>query len=224
MDPFTLIRDRIEREAADSSSAHCDSLMNACEFMLRHTTALLVALLPKTEEIEAWRYRSEFDLLRSSGIGEWSSHLNDLVVGPYSHSLRAELQDTEHEGCIEELTRATKSAADHWMISVVKAIRSALKSLGEVPSTTEKVRLIEFFNEFPRLRNKMDAHGAPTSNTKAEIAKLLSPAVFQLFENFRILKIPFVRVDVQEGNRAPRIIDVVGESSQDDKNQIADDL
>ena len=62
MDPFVLIVDRLKRESVDSSSAHCDSLMNACEFMIRHMTAALIALLPKSEEIDSWRYRSEFEL------------------------------------------------------------------------------------------------------------------------------------------------------------------
>ena len=224
MDPFVLIADRIKREAVDSSAAHCDSLMNACEFMVRHMTASLIALLPKSEEIESWRYRSEFNLLRSSGIGDWSTQLNALLVGAHSHSLRSELQGTELEGCIEDLTRSAKGEADSWKISVVEAFRRSLLYLGEIPNGSKSVRLIEFFNEFPRLRNKMDAHGAPTSNDKAEIAALLSPAVTLLLENLSILKIPLVRIDVQGNDRAPRIIDVIGQSTQNDKNQIADDL
>ena len=224
MDPFVLIADRIKREAADSSSAHCDSLMNTCEFMIRHVTASLIALLPKSEEIENWRYRSEFDLLRSSGIGDWSTHLNGLVVGAHFQSLRNELHGTELEGCIEELTRSSKGELDHWKVAVVEALRNAFTYLGEIPNNSKSIKLIEFFIEFPRLRNKMDAHGAPTSNDKARIAELLAPAVALLFENLAILKIPLVRVDIQGNDRAPRIIDVIGESSTIDKNKIADDL
>jgi hypothetical protein len=224
MDPFLLIADRIKREAVDSSTAHCDSLMNACEFMVRHITATLIALLPKSEEIESWRYRSEYELLRSSGIGDWSTQLNGLLIGPHFFSLRNELQETEVEGCIEEITRASKGEADDWKVSVVEALRSSLNYLGEMPNGSKSIKLIEFFNEFPRLRNKMDAHGAPTSNDKGEIARLLSPAVKLLLENLAILKIPLVRVDIQGNDRSPRIIDVIGDSTQSDKNQIADDL
>lgn len=219
-----LIVDRLKRESADSSSAHCDSLMNACEFMIRHMTATLIALLPKSEEIDAWRYRSEFELLRSSGIGDWSNQLNGMVIGAYSQSLRNELHGTELEGCIEALTRASKGEADSWKVTVVSALRDALEYLGETPNSSKSIKLIEFFIEFPRLRNKMDAHGAPTSNDKARIAELLAPAVELLLQRLVILQIPLVRVDIQGHDRAPRIIDVIGESSQSDKSLIAEDL
>ena len=224
MDPFVLITDRLKREAIDSSSAHCDTLMNACELFIRHITATLIALLPKTEEFESLRYRYVFDLLRSSGIGDWSTKLNDLVVGPHFSSLRDELKDTDLEGCIEELTRSSKEQSDDWKVSVVKTVRSALDYLGEVPNSGKSIRLIEFFNEYPRLRNKMDAHGAPTSTDKANIGKLLEVAVTLLLANLKVLRIPMVKVEIQEYNRSPKIVDVIGDLTHSDRSKIADDL
>jgi tetratricopeptide (TPR) repeat protein len=146
------------------------------------------------------------------------------LLGAHFPLLKSEVLGTEVEGCIEEMTRPAKGEEDGWKVSVIEAFRSALIYLGETPNGSKSIKLIEFFNEFPRLRNKMDAHGAPTSNDKAEIAKLLSPAVTLLLEKLSILRIPLVRVDIQDNGRAPRIIDVIGESTQNDKNQIADDF
>ena len=224
MDPFVLIKDRLKREADASSSAHCDSLMNSCEFIIRHLTSTLIGLLPKSESTESLRYRAEFELLRTSGIGDWSKHLKELIVGQNFLILSPELNNSGLEGALEEITRVAPGDSDDWRADVVNSLRKALEYLEETPNQGKNVNLLEFFTEFPRLRNKMDAHGAPTSANKDHIASLLEPCVRLLLDQLRILKLPLVRVDFTSSNRAPRIIDVVGLSSSEDRDIIADVL
>ena len=209
------MQDRNTREKADSGSAYCDSLLNSCEFIIRHLSALLCASLPHSEAGESIRYRTEYELFRTSGIGDWSRHAQQLLAGPNFSLLTKEIPEGGLQGSLSIFTRPVKGHEDQWIVEVVIAFRNCLRIIGEEPNTSKSIKLIEFINEFPRLRNKMDAHGAPTSNEKSRIADELEVIVENLIVHVSILQLAIVRVDFskQSGIRDSRVLDVVGNES-----------
>jgi hypothetical protein len=217
VNPFDLIRDRVRREKSDSATAYCDTLLNTSEFLIRHLVAVLTAMLPPNEDSDVVRYRAEFELLRSNGIGDWSRQAQQYLAGPNFGTLSHELRGTEFEGSLELFTRILKGVEDEWAINAIAEFREALNYLGEKPNESKNLKLIEFVNEFPRLRNKMDAHGAPTSNDKAKIAGLLEGVVLGLLEHAKILNLPIVRIDFPKGigSGEPRVLEVVGSTNPD---------
>ena len=143
MNPFDLIRDRVRREKSDSASAYCDTLLNTSEFLIRHLVAVLTAMLPPNEDNESIRYRAEFELLRSDGIGDWSRQAQQYLAGPNYGTLSQELRGTEFEGSLELFTRILRGAEDEWAVIAITAFRDALDYLGEKPNESKNLKLIE---------------------------------------------------------------------------------
>lgn len=212
MEPFALLRDRLEREQVTSEVAHCDSLLNSCEMIIRHITAVACSVLPESEPGDAVRYRAEFELMRTSGIGDWSRLAQTLLAGPNYSMAAKRLEGGPFEGALSQLTRSAKTLNDDWIVTVIEGIRAALSMIGESPGQARSPKLMEFLYEFPRLRNKMDAHGAPTSEQKAAIAALLQGPVDSLMTNLTILQIPIVSIAFARNRtgQSPRILDVIG--------------
>lgn len=201
------------REQAASDAAYCDSLLNSCEFVIRHVTALLCSLLPESETGDSVRYRAEYELMRSSGIGDWSRQAQNLLAGPNYSLIASRLEGGPFEGALAQFSRLAKSLEDTWIVVVVEGLRAALSAIGETPSQAKSIKLMEFLHEFPRLRNKMDAHGAPTSDDKAVIAQLLEKPVSDLLANLALLKIPIVSITFARNrpDTPPKVLDVVGD-------------
>lgn len=224
MEPFELLRDRINREQAASEAAHCDSLLNSCEMVIRHLTALLCSILPESETGNSVRYRTEYELIRSSGIGDWSRQAQNLLAGPNYSLIAGRLEGGPFEGALAQFSRSAKSLDDTWIVALIEGMRQALSVIGEKPSDARSIKLIEFLREFPRLRNKMDAHGAPTSGDKAEIALFLEKPIGDLLTKLTLLKIPIVSIELAriDPDKAPKVLDVVGNEASGLRSRFED--
>lgn len=212
---------RLEAESRDSDAAFCDSLLKGGEFAVKHTTAVLLAAIPETEEAKKLKYRYTYRLLRADGLGDWSRVLGELLVGPTLAVLNSRLGRTRHG---ESLTRLVKKLdprveQDTWAIEAVKSIRAAIDFLGEEHAASinknRVAKFLEFSNQFPLLRNKMDAHGAPTANQKGEMAKLLRGGVDAVLGNLPTLQLPIVYIQAPRASSTNRmkVLDVVGDTS-----------
>jgi tetratricopeptide (TPR) repeat protein len=212
---------RIDAESRDSDAAFCDSLLKAGELVIKHTTAVLLAAIPENEESKALKYRYVYRLLRADGLGEWSRVLGELLVGPNLGVLNARFGLTPYG---ESLTRLVKKLdqrleEDSWALEAVASIRSATDFLGEEHEASHNksraARFLEFPNHFPLIRNKMDAHGAPTAIQKGQMASLLSSGISALLNNLPTLRIPIVYLQGPLASSTNRIraIDVVGDLS-----------
>lgn len=205
-----MITDRLRREEQDSSAAYCDSLLNTCEFVIRHLTSVLCAALPQTEEANETRYRAEYTLLRSSGIGDWARTCRDLLSGPNFQDISSQLAGVGIDLAL--FTRPARKDDENWIKESILALRRSLEVIGEMPNDSSSFKLIEFLNEFPRLRNKMDAHGAPTSFVKSQIATELEILVKNLLSRIPLLATEIVQARFQNARNSndTKVVDVVG--------------
>lgn len=216
-----MMLDRLIRESETSDAAMCDSLLKACEFAIRHSTAVLVASLPGSQEAGSLRYRMEYRLLRAASIGEWTRALSDLLVGPNLVQLNGRFRFSGFQDGLSSLVKKlnAQDPKDSWAISFSSGIRSALEHLEEVPAllgATKTAKFISALNEFSHLRNKMDAHGAPTAAVKGEVAAVLNSAVNELLTNLQTLKVPIVKITNPKMSRLNGVVahDVVGTASE----------
>lgn len=212
--------DRLERETAHSDAAMCDSLLKVCEFAIRHSTAVLVASLPAPNEAGSLRYRMEYRLIRAASIGDWTRALSEILVGPSLSQLNGRYRYSGFQDGLSRLVKKldTRDLNDSWAVEFSSAIERALEAIQEDPvssGATKNQKFIGAVNGFSHLRNKMDAHGAPTAAMKREVGEILAPAVRGLLEHLVTLKLPIVKIvspKVQRENGVA-VIDVVGESA-----------
>lgn len=219
MDPTKLILDRLDRERESSDTALCDSLLKACEFAIRHSTAILVASLPGSQEAGSLRYRMEYRLIRAASIGEWTRALSELLVGPNLAQLNGRYRFSGSQDGLSRLVKKldNRDSKDSWAINFSSGVSKALEHLEEVPSQKGGApKFVSALNQFSHLRNKMDAHGAPTAAIKGEVAAILNSAVYELLTNLQTLKIPMVKISNPKALRLNGVVahDVVGAASE----------
>ncbi len=89
--PVELMWARVKRAHEDSDTALLYDLLYAGEFVIRLTTAAVLAAIE--EDRDRHRYRLLHTLVRADGIGEWSRALDDALVGPASHHLLSAAKD-----------------------------------------------------------------------------------------------------------------------------------
>src|SRR5438874_11835238 len=86
---------RAERSKSDSDFTYFFSLLLAAEALVK--TAILGFVASLTDDPERNRYRIEHTLLRSDGLGDWARALDDLLTGPASQYLLAEVRTEQTE-------------------------------------------------------------------------------------------------------------------------------
>ncbi len=203
MNPIELMISRVESEAEVSTSAYCDSLLNGVEMITKHVAALLVALIAEDSASESARYRFEFELFRSSGIGDWANAVRLISVGSLHRQVAKASGDAGAPDAISQLTEKTREG--DWRYEVGEAIHRCVREVGEPIQPLKTLSLIDAFTILPVLRNKMDAHGAPTSATKARVATLLAPALELLWSRLDLLELPLVAVRSQPPDGRPSV-------------------
>jgi hypothetical protein len=82
--------------------------------LIRHLGGILVALLPTRSHRDV-RYRFEYDLIRASGVGVWSSAVQKIVVGNLHSTVAEEARRAE----LDIVQLSQKVQEDDWRFSVV---------------------------------------------------------------------------------------------------------
>ena len=188
--PLQEMARRIETERLDSDSAYCDSLMNALEQLIKHVAAVLTALLPADESGKNETYRWEYALFRTSSIGGWVSAVQRLAGGAFYSALSNQVDSIGYPNAIEQLTaRVVEKEWQHQATAAVAgALETATGSTGAMNPRT--ISLLSGLQTFVQLRNKLDAHGAPRSAQKADIASYLQYAYNLMVDNLDVLRVP----------------------------------
>ena len=197
MDSLAFLTDRIDRERASGDVALCDSAVDSCEGLIKHCAALLVASIP-SDPGRAERYLLEHRLIRSSGVGEWGRAIQMCAVGHLNPLVQPQLEEVD--ASLADLSQSVRSG--DWRHTAVCALDEALEIVG-VDVQRKKIRLLDFFTDFAKLRNKLDAHGAPDAATKARIGTALEPAARSVAENLMALQLPLVSVRKDAATGAP---------------------
>jgi hypothetical protein len=173
--PIALMSDRVGRSREESDTALFHDLLYAGEFLVRLTTASIVAAIE--DDRDRHRYRLQHKIVRADGIGEWSSVLDDALSGPASqHLVPAAKEDRRL------LTERVGSG--NWQYDAVRLLLEAQRNIdpGKLP-ISGKVPLRSWFTGFAELRNKTRGHGAPTATLCSKVSPQLEESIRLVREN-----------------------------------------
>jgi len=173
---------KIDTSKSDSDFAFFFNLLIAGEALTKLITLMITASLKK--DVDRHQYRILYGLVRTSGIGEWSRAIDDLLTGTASQHLPESMRVYQ-----AELTK--KTTKDEWQSQAVCELMEALKCLKiNLESIPEKKDLKLWFKLFTELRNKTRGHGATITTTASEMAFHLDKSLSIILENLSLLQVP----------------------------------
>jgi hypothetical protein len=155
--PVDMMLARVENaQLHDTDTALFHELMYAGEFVVKLTTAALVASID--DDRDRHRYRLLHSLVRADGLGEWSRALDDALNGPASSNLAAAAKEKDRRVFTERLGPGS------WQYEAVSLLQDVLRRIDQsIDNTPARVALLMWFSSFVELRNKTRGHGAPTA-------------------------------------------------------------
>jgi hypothetical protein len=183
--PFTPIEQMMKRveKYGDSDSALFSELLYAGEFIVKITTAAFVASIE--DDRESHRYRLLHALVRSDGIGDWASKLDDVLTGPASQHLAAALVDDRRQFTERVGTGTWQHEVVHELHAVLAGVGAGAQPIGE------KVSLRAWFTMFAELRNKTRGHGALTPATCSKLVPRFRKSILLLITRNPIFQRPW---------------------------------
>ena len=182
-EPITQMWKRVHRAYEDSDASAFDKVMEAGEFFIKLACCGLVAAIQNDPQRN--RYRLAHNLVRASGLGEWSAALDEIFNGPPSQFLLPEARVE-----VRELTQ--KVAVGEWQFEVAYGINKCLRQVRpETEALPQKVACRYAINEFITLRNKTRGHGAPSLTMKASMVKELEDSLRTFVYNFGLFRRPW---------------------------------
>lgn len=183
-EPIELISKRINIAKDDSDTSMFLHLMYSAEQLVKIVTAGLLSCVE--DESARHRYTQEHRLVRADGIGEWSSSLDDILLGPSSQYLCREIKEFQRE-----LLEAKKVGS--WQYDAVLLLNKCLQIADEkTEDMLIKVQARNWFSTFARLRNKTRGHGALGMNDFSALCPILEESINLMIENLSILDLPWI--------------------------------
>ncbi len=181
--PVERMRARISIERTESDAALFDVLMYQSEMVMKLAIAGLIASI--RDERERHRYRQIRHLVRSDGLGEWNSGLDEIVVGAPAQYIYPEARESQRQ-------LSLNSGPGTWQYQIVAMVKDCLKCVGvTVEPVGPKVPCRQWFREFVHLRNATRGHGAPYPTDLSKACPNLEQAVNLFIENFDLFKRPW---------------------------------
>lgn len=171
---------RAARARDDSDVSYFFDLLLLGECLTKTIVLGMVAAI--AEDKDRNRYRLEYTLVRSDGIGDWGRVLDDVLTGPASQFLVPDAREEQ-----TQLTRG--SQAGDWQYDATLAMKSALDGLGiESEQLNQKSDMRRWFRQFTLLRNKTRGHGAPPPTKLGQASILIAESIDLVFRNFNLFK------------------------------------
>jgi hypothetical protein len=138
--PIDLMLQRAVKFGADSDAALFNELLYAGEFIVKVTTAAIVAGIQDDREIH--RYRLMHGLVRADGVGEWVRILDEALVGPASQHL-VDSAKAVRRAFTERVARGA------WQYDAVSELREIICSLNHSAQPIgDRASLREWFSTF----------------------------------------------------------------------------
>lgn len=151
-------------------------------------TIVLGLIASIADDKERNRYRLEYRLVRSDGLGDWGRVLEDALSGPASQFLLADAREEQ-----AELTRLCK--AGEWQYDAVEMLKTSLVALKvEAEEVPAKSDLQRWFRLFATLRNKTRAHGATLPESSSLPAQNIAKSLRLIYSNFRLFRRPWAHL------------------------------
>lgn len=179
--PLSQMMMRANASREESDTAYFYDLMAIGEMVTKFVTLFLVASIE--DDVERTRYRYEYKLVRSDGIGEYAEIITDIATGSAANYLPRCVRDAE----IVELN--TKLNDNTWQAEAVFGINRCLESLGVAGIALSKKSSFKiWFSNFSILRNKTKGHGSITSSQCTEIVDELNNSLLEIVHNLSVFK------------------------------------
>ncbi|MBS4712967.1 NB-ARC domain-containing protein [Aeromonas caviae] len=166
----------------DSDSSYFFSLLVAGEAITKIITLISASAL--VYDKDRHQYRILYELVRASGLGDWSKAIDDLLVGTASQHLSPDFRTFQ-----AEITK--KTSCEDWRFQAVDELEKTLTILNEeYTKNNEKKDLKSWFRLFTELRNKTRGHGALLPHTISALVPHLEKSLLLLIENLTLLNVP----------------------------------
>jgi NB-ARC domain-containing protein len=181
--PIDKMWERVDRARESSDADLFNHLMYLSEMVTKLVAASLVSAI--MDDQENHRYRQLHRLIRSDGIGDWSSVIDEVLTGPAAQHLIPEVSEERRE-----LTQNTTSSA--WQYSAVYLLHRAVKSVEpDFEELQGKLNCRRWFSLFAILRNKTRGHGAPPTSIYGKIVPDLETSLRTFANNFCLFNRPW---------------------------------
>lgn len=173
--------ERAERSQDLSDAAYFDELMLLGELLLKLTTSYLIAGLSNGKQ--RGRYRAEYKIMHSNGLGVWAEVLEEILSGTLSTHI---IHD-----CSLYTTEITKRIEDKncWQYEACTKLEKIFSDLEIKVDTTTKKTLRSWFKNFVFLRNKIKGHGAYQKGTISLITKDFNDSIFLIINNLSLINV-----------------------------------
>lgn len=186
--PIDEVQKRIARAEDDSDVAYFYELLHAGEMAMKVTVAALVACLE--DDRDRHRYRLEYELVRSDGLGGWGAALEDCLTGPASQALAEDARDIQ-----TELSQGLRLRDGVWGSEAVHHLRQARLAIdADIEELPSRVAIRRWFADFTALRNRTRGHGATTPATCSKAAPQLRTALDLLLGNLTVFQLPWAHL------------------------------
>lgn len=174
---------RVEAAKQDSDFTYFFALLLAGEALAK--TVVLGMLAAVVDDRDRNRYRLEHSLVRSDGMGDWGSAIEDALTGPASQYL---LADARREQA--ELTKLCRLG--DWQHTAVSSLKATLDAIGiESEAVPVKTDMKRWFRLFATLRNGTRGHGATLPGAASIAAQHLECSIQSIADSFCLLRRPW---------------------------------
>lgn len=172
---------RVEIARSDSDTALFYDLMHYGEMILKFAVAGIIAAIH--DDRDRTRYGFMYRLLRASGIGDWASSIDEILIGPAAQHL-------SNAARIEQRELTIKCNSGEWQYDSILALYKCIETLDRaIDPLSNKVDGRKWFSYFANLRNKTKGHGALSGESISRICPYLERSLnifvmnFSLFNN-----------------------------------------
>ena len=202
--PFERIASRIAIDRSDSDIALFYSLLFYGEMLTKTVVLGMIASL--VEERERTKYRLLYRIVRSDGIGDWATVLNDVLIGPAS----VHICDPARE---EQRQLTHRVGLGDWQYDSITQLRNCASAMDiDCDPLPSKAAARSWFQLFATLRNKTRGHAAPQGRQCAAACGSLEKSLSHFVENFGIFQRPWAHLQ-QNLSRKYRVTSFGGTQS-----------
>lgn len=181
--PIDKMWDRAQNERQDSERSLFDALLGMGELVVKTTVAGMVAAV---DDRSPEQYRLIYNLIRSDGLGDWSTALEDVLTGPAKQHVTTDAQEE-----VRELTQ--RHGDGSWQYSAVVSMHQVLKLVyPPCEPLTTRVSGKQWVSLFVQVRNKTRGHGALLSSTVAQACGPLELSIREFIDHFSLFRRPWV--------------------------------
>jgi hypothetical protein len=210
--PLDRMWERVEIARADSDTALFLDLLYAGELLTKLIVSGLVAAIE--DERERHRYRQLHRLVRASGLSEWASTADEILLGPPAQHLLPQAREEQRE-----LTQ--KCGPDSWQHEAVRLLHACLKLTAadflrtvapDLESLPAKVDGRRWLALFVLLRNKTRGHGAPAGAVCSKASPDLEASLRLVGDRFSLFRRPwaYLHRNLSGKYRVTRLTDTAG--------------